>query len=610
MKISTKLFIGFLFIFLGLAGISYNLSVNTKLFAEKGDEINQNVETLKQISNESIEVKKIQDSLIKLFASANEFIYIENKEEKNRLIKKLKKNIDNVYKVSDSLGLKGTLDLVIKSLRKNVDVLIEKKEKELEIRNEIFLLNEELKKVINDGNINKSKELINILEEKNKEFMKILGEEKYTYLGKVAISMDSVYNSLAPYVDKKNKENSWTIDNVKSISEGNVELIKSVAIRNRVYIIVIVLFSILVFIILVRSIAKPLKNLTTVGKKLSDLDLTVVFPKKIEKNETGVLTLSFKTMVDTLKETIAEIKEVSKNVKHQSGNISDSALKTAATTEELSATINNISDSVSVSFNNLHEVDNKVKAISENAQGMLSLVDNISTNNSLVLEETLSEKKNLLKTLEKISLIGEDIKNSAKEINILKELSSEIHVFINKIYKVTEQTNMLALNAAIEASRAGEAGKGFAVVAEEIRKLANTSRETAEDIEGKINHITEKIDETVNISNQNVEKLSETNEEVNSVSSTIEKIVSSFETLINDLNDIHLGISNQTEDLRQLLNNSNEITNSFEEINTRVKEIDDAVMSTSEVINTLGEGATELTETSNHLDNMLHRFKQ
>lgn len=610
MKISTKLFIGFLFIFLGLAGISYNLSTNTKLFAEKGDEINQNVETLKKISNESIEVKKIQDALIKLFASANEFIYIENQEEKERVLKKFEKNIDNVYKVSESLGLKGTLDLVIKSLRKNVDKLIEEKEKELKIKDEIFLLNQDLKKAIDSNDINKSKELIKILEEKNQEFMKLLGDEKYTYLGKVAISMDSVYNSLAPYVDKKNKENSWTIDNVKSISKGNIELIKSVAVRNRIYIIVIVIFSIIVFAVLVRSIAKPLKNLTDIGKKLSDLDLTVAFLKKIQKNETGLLTLSFKTMVDTLKETIYEIKEVLKNVKHQSENISDSALKTAATTEELSATINNISDSVSVSFNNLHEVDNKVKAISENAQEMLSLVDEISTNNSLVLEETLDEKKNLLRTLEKISSISEDIKNSAQEINVLKELSSEIHVFINKIYKVTEQTNMLALNAAIEASRAGEAGKGFAVVAEEIRKLANTSRETAEDIEGKINHITEKIDETVDVSNQNVEKLSETNEEVNSVAETIEKIVSSFETLINELNNIHLGISNQTEDLRQLQNNSNEITNSFEEINTRAREIDAAVMSTSEVINSLGEGATDLKETSNHLDDMLHRFKQ
>ncbi len=88
--------------------------------------------------------------------------------------------------------------------------------------------------------------------------------------------------------------------------------------------------------------------------------------------------------------------------------------------------------------------------------------------------KTLGKKPlNLYKTNEKELSEAIEKSKSVEKINVLSEA----------ILKITEQTNLLALNAAIEAARAGEAGKGFSVVAEEIRKLAEESNNTANEIQ-------------------------------------------------------------------------------------------------------------------------------
>lgn len=139
-----------------------------------------------------------------------------------------------------------------------------------------------------------------------------------------------------------------------------------------------------------------------------------------------------------------------------------------------------------------------------------------------------SSLQNISSAIQHISVEVQNVVDSngeiLNEVNIAKENtngSDEILTFINGISK---QTNLLGLNAAIESSRAGEAGKGFAVVAQEIRKLANSSSESVQKVDG----ILKKIEESVeNIS----QKINKTNTSVETQASSLEEITASIQEL-------------------------------------------------------------------------------
>src|SRR5690606_19279205 len=99
--------------------------------------------------------------------------------------------------------------------------------------------------------------------------------------------------------------------------------------------------------------------------------------------------------------------------------------------------------------------------------------------------------------VEQMNFIKGSVTKASESILSLRDRSKEISSIIEIITDVAEQTNLLALNAAIEAARAGEHGKGFAVVAEEVKKLAEESKNSASQITEMITHIQRETDESV-----------------------------------------------------------------------------------------------------------------
>lgn len=158
---------------------------------------------------------------------------------------------------------------------------------------------------------------------------------------------------------------------------------------------------------------------------------------------------------------------------------SDSVTDLSALTEELSATMQDVSENAININESADNVREEIRSIAERSGELKEYSVEMKRRADLVEQ---SARNNLQTTQEKVNEILSVLKQSIEESKSVEQVNS----LTDDILEISGQTNLLALNASIEAARAGEAGKGFAVVAEEIRELAESSRENANNIQ-KIN---------------------------------------------------------------------------------------------------------------------------
>lgn len=238
---------------------------------------------------------------------------------------------------------------------------------------------------------------------------------------------------------------------------------------------VVVIISLLilgVFIVaVIRSITKPLVNISKAAIVMSNGDLRqdVVIDKR---DEIGVLSRSFQKMADMLSNIISHIHDKSSVINSNSEELSATLLDSSKASESITVAIAEVQDglaqqtrNIERSFDALKSVSNDIHTISENTKNVTQLAQQAESTAELGHDIVVSTQKQM-------ATIEGTFNTLSHDISTVNTYANEINEIVNVITSIADQTNLLALNASIEAARAGEHGKGFAVVAEEVRKLA------------------------------------------------------------------------------------------------------------------------------------------
>lgn len=328
-------------------------------------------------------------------------------------------------------------------------------------------------------------------------------------------------------------------------------------------------------------------------------DLTTNVDSKIEKEKDEI-----GHMARALSKTVLSIGNMINSLKGSSFNIDDKANNLAAISEEFTATtenvstaiqevatgatnqaqalieivsmLNDFSDKINSTVNNIEEIDGMSKEIDEKA--------NVSNKD---MKELLNSIENLTKVFENF-----ETKIWTMESNVQK-----INEITNLINDIAEKTNLLALNAAIEAARAGESGKGFAVVAEEIRKLAEMSRKSSEDIYTIVNGVLEDTKDMVKSSN-------EVNEKLNGQRSTADEAMNSFMEISKSVTNMIPKIRNINNSANIIEKNKNEILNKSETIASISQEISASAEEISASSEEMSASSEEVANTAQSLNDM------
>lgn len=234
------------------------------------------------------------------------------------------------------------------------------------------------------------------------------------------------------------------------------------------------ILAILVATLLAKTITGRLSQAVSLARNIADGRLD----NKIEvagNDEVSTLQHAFQAMQDRLRAMIREIGISAEQLVGAADNISTASLQLSTSVQEQSHSASSMAATVeelTVSIN--HVSDNAVEAHAQSSESGRQ-----SAEGGSVIQETL----------ERMNLIAQTVEASASQISDLDNHAEQISSIVSVIKSIADQTNLLALNAAIEAARAGEQGRGFAVVADEVRLLAQRTGNSTQEITEMVKRI-------------------------------------------------------------------------------------------------------------------------
>ncbi|OLO19694.1 hypothetical protein BKP29_0207680 [Bacillus licheniformis] len=197
----------------------------------------------------------------------------------------------------------------------------------------------------------------------------------------------------------------------------------------------------------------------------------------------------------------------------------------------------------------------------------------------------------------------QSVHESGEIIEMLNTRSYEIGSISKAITEIADQTNLLALNASIEAARAGEHGKGFAVVAEEVRRLAEQSQQSA----NQISHLISEIQSEIATTTDSI--MTVKTEAVNGVK-MIEQNKRTFESIDGLMEEFSVRISDLSSDARHISQSIQNITTSFTAISKEVQETSDYSQQVAGLTEEQFAAMEEVTASANELSKLAEDLHQ
>lgn len=280
------------------------------------------------------------------------------------------------------------------------------------------------------------------------------------------------------------------------------------------------------------------------------------FKGKKEEDSSKIAELKEKTE----KEKQGNIEILKKNQQHIVERISTKIEETAFATDNLIKITYDLADHVEVQMESINKVINEIGSYSALAEEVYAntesskqiAADTLNIANSG--NDAVNNSINAMKEIERAMLTAREV------VDNLNKKAKQIDEIIKVINGIAYNTNLLALNASIEAARAGEVGRGFAVVANEVKKLADNSAKSANEIAKVIEEINEEVSNTIAAMNNSMEKIQEGTKIAEDTKLVFNDIIRAVNATTQVTEEINSAIAKQTESLENIIGCTQDMT--------------------------------------------------
>ena len=367
------------------------------------------------------------------------------------------------------------------------------------------------------------------------------------------------------------------------------------------------LIVIIIGFVLSTSIGTTIRKIMNGLEKASTGDLTVDIHTR-RKDEFMILCDSTNQMIGNIRALLDKADTVSKAVGKSSESVGGNSGILLEETKSITSSIAEIEQGIVTQaqdaencLTRMDDLSKKIGVVSDNAGKIANVADATKqiVSNGL---ETIQELKDKAKATTKVT--AEVISN----IQDLEEASQSIAKIIGAINDIADETSLLSLNASIEAARAGDAGRGFAVVADSIRKLAEQSLNSVNEIKGIVGKIQKQTVDTVEVAKQAEVIVNSQEDALKNTIDVFKDIDKHVSGLADNLSEISNGIDDMDIAKRDTLSAIESISAVSEETASAVTEVNEAATKQLEAVKKLNNESEELINHSEDLVEAINKF--
>ena len=290
-------------------------------------------------------------------------------------------------------------------------------------------------------------------------------------------------------------------------------------------------------------------------------------------------------------------------------NISIISEKMDKTSEEISQVVNQVA---STSVDQAQNTESAAHILNENINALKVIVDS-ENNNKEELEATINKISDSYEQVDKVSKNILDTLESFQEVKVkgtqLGDKAKDITNIVSIVSQISDMTNLLALNASIEAARAGEQGKGFAVVAEEVRKLAEQTKDAVEEINTNLVQFVDDIDILVKNIEKQYDVLQGETKGLQLVRDVSKETTTSVKTVSVSMIETINELDKEAESIADMYNNIESLAAIAEENSASSQEVSANVSLYTEEIKKLIESIKEFKKIAKYFEEDLQKYK-
>lgn len=372
---------------------------------------------------------------------------------------------------------------------------------------------------------------------------------------------------------------------------------------------VVVAVMIALIALSVKYVMEPIR-MAVMGTKPAEDSRMAIRAKKMAAREDDIGKMfrevqgsvgSFANVIAGIRNATQELEEVTEEFQEMFSNMTESVNETNSAVEVIAENMMSQSNHTLDMKDKIDAIGTTIDYISTNIASLTQSVQTLSEYNDSV-DEIMQELMNINEKN------GESIENVRQQTELTNSSAQQIRKAAEIIAGISSQTNLLALNASIEAARAGEHGSGFAVVAEEIRVLADQSKESTEQINHVVNELLSNSEISVATTQEVAEAFAVQSEKVN-------ETVSIFKSLHSEIKKVRGSIEGINEEVGDLETHKNVIESGIDALSASSEENSDSAQLTTEnlagfkdTVSECGDKTKRVVGVTEELIGYIHQF--